>query len=229
MFGEYVNMRNGLKAILTLLAVLGLTLSASATVQYTVSNLNLVPGGPSAYGISDFDLLLTQSNGNDPGATAQALLDGVLTNLNDLLLMPGLGWDLLATFEVFDGTKQIVGAGNLGGSVLPFLLTPAGDADGDGDVDGADLSAWQQNYSPLVTPDRGFWTGDWNGDGRVDGSDLAIWQQNYSPLGLDYALELPEEPTSNDVGSAPEPASMLLLVLSVALAGPKIRRAFKKG
>ena len=221
-------MRHGLKAILTLLAVLGLTLSASATVQYTVSNLDLVPGGPSAYGISDFNLLLSQSNANDPGATAQVLLDGMLTNLNDLIL-PGLGWDLLATFEVFDGNKQIVGAGNLSGNVVPFLLTPAGDGDENGVINCGDLGIWQQHYSPLVGPDQGFWTGDWNGDGRVDCGDLAIWQQNYCPLGLAYTLALPEQPTGHETGHAPEPASLLLLVISVGLSTPKLRRAFKKG
>lgn len=215
-------MGNGFKTLLTVLAVLGLAVSASASIQYSVSDLNAVPGGPSAYGIDNFGLMWSQSI---PTATAQVILDGVLTDLNDLLL-PGSGWDLLTTFSVDNGSKQITGAGEFGGEILPFLLTPPGDADGDGDIDGADLSVWQVNYSLSVGPDRGFWTGDWTSDGIVDSRDLALWQQNYCPLGLDFTIEMP--PLGNNMGLVPEPASMLLLMLSVALAGPKIRRAFKR-
>ena len=58
-----------------------------------------------------------------------------------------------------------------------------GDADDDGDVDGADLAAWQQNYDPVGLNDNTFEMADFDGDGDVDGADLAIWQINYDPVG----------------------------------------------
>ncbi len=44
-----------------------------------------------------------------------------------------------------------------------------GDFDGDGDVDGRDMMAWQ----------RGVPSADGNSDGAIDGADLALYQQNY--------------------------------------------------
>ena len=219
-------MRDSLRPILVLLVVLALAGSAPAALQYTISDLNGVPGGPSAYGIGDFGLLWGQSCTGDPDQTAQIVVDGVLTDLNDLL-MPGSGWDLVATFAVYDTTKQVVGAGDFGGTVMPFLLTPAGDADGNGRVDGGDMAIWQQNYSPLTAPDTGYWTADWNGDNRVDGGDLAIWQQNYCPLGLECHLELADL-LGGDLDHCPEPTSLLLFVMGVAFSGRKIRQAFRR-
>ena len=79
-----------------------------------------------------------------------------------------------------------------------------GDSDGDDDVDAADLSNWQSQYSPRLSADfdlnltvggddfltwqrgqgtpagAGFADGDADEDGDVDGHDLAIWQAAYS-------------------------------------------------
>ena len=74
-----------------------------------------------------------------------------------------------------------------------------GDANGDGQVTGADLIAVQQNFgktgdSPLA--------GDSNGDGQVTGADLISVQQNFGK-----ALAAP----------VPEPATIVLLVGCLAL------------
>ena len=219
-------MKNLLRTSLTVIGVLTMAVAAFGNIHYTVSDLNNVPGGPGAYGLSDLGILGSYAVGS--GSEAQVLIDGVLTNLNDLIPADS-GWELLATFSVDDGSKEIVGAGDLGGIVTPFLLTLVGDANGSGTVDGADLGIWQSHYSPRGGTGNGFWTGDWNGDGKVDGSDLALWQQNYCPLGLSFNLELPDEGINPDPIHGPEPMSLVLLAVSVGLAGPRIRRAFKRG
>ena len=218
-------MRYVIRTAIAVVAVLGLSVSAFGGIHYTVSNLNNVPGGPTAYGLSDLGIMGMSA---DAGTTSgQVLINGVLTDL-DNLIPAGSGWDLLSALSVDNSTKQIIGAGIVAGSSAPFLLTLAGDADANGLVNGSDLSIWQQNYNPLGAPTNGFWTGDWTGDGRVDGSDLALWQQNYNPLGAAFSLELPAGQDQGPVGQAPEPMSLTLLVLSVGLVAPRIRRAFKR-
>lgn len=216
-------MRRAMKRILTVLAVLGLGISAFGSLQYTVSDLNAVPGGPIAYGL-DLGVMMGESVGAGP---AQVLVDGVLMDLNDLIPSES-GWDLLSALLVNNVNKQIVGAGSYGGTIEPFLLTLAGDANSDGMVNGTDLGIWQRNFSPLGAAGNGFWTGDWNGDGKVNGIDLGIWQRNFSPLGQTFNLGLPPgEPTGEPI-HGPEPMTMALLAISVGLVAPKIRRAMKR-
>jgi hypothetical protein len=91
----------------------------------------------------------------------------------------------------------------------------AGDATGDGLVNGADLSVWQQNYDPLGL-DAGnlFATGDWNFDGRIDGADLALWQQNYRPSLASSALP-------GDLAAIPEPGAAALLLGGLLALGAR--------
>ena len=87
---------------------------------------------------------------------------------------------------------------------VPFWVgvAVAGDANGDGKVDGADLAVWQQYYDPLGgNPANDWGKGDWNDDGKIDGADLALWQQHYDPLGSGMA-------------AVPEPATLSLLGLA---------------
>jgi len=218
-----MSMKQILEATMSMVAVLGLAVSAFGGIHYTVSNLNSVPGGPGAYGLSDLGVMGMSSEVGTPG---QVLINGVLTNL-DNLIPSGTGWDLLTALSVDNSNKQIVGTGIVGGTSAPFLLTLAGDADGNGLVNGSDLSIWQRHFNPLGGPGNGFWTGDFNSDGAVSGSDLAIWQQNFNPLGATFSIELPD--TGGDQGiSAPEPMTLTLLAISVGLAAPRIRRAFKR-
>ena len=79
------------------------------------------------------------------------------------------------------------------------------DFDGDGDVDGDDLSEWQTSYGI----DNGA---DANGDSRSDGLDFLVWQQQFgSGVSLVPAAV-----------SIPEPNSALLW--AVGLLGVVIRR-----
>ena len=94
-------------------------------------------------------------------------------------------------------------------------VTPevAGDANGDGKVDGSDVTIlagnWQKGVSDGLTA---TWEeGDFNGDGKVDGSDVTILAGNWQ-----YGVEAA-------AASVPEP-SMIVLLLSVILAGWLIRK-----
>jgi hypothetical protein len=51
----------------------------------------------------------------------------------------------------------------------------AGDANGDGYVDGSDFNIWNSNKFQAGTD---WTTGDFNGDGVTDGSDFSIWNSN---------------------------------------------------
>jgi hypothetical protein len=83
-------------------------------------------------------------------------------------------------------------------SQLP--MTP-GDFNGDGLVDSADLTAWQQHAIMAEAASRS--DGDANGDGAVDGADFLAWQQNLGPA--------PAATTANPI---PEPAAYLLLLMA---------------
>ena len=71
---------------------------------------------------------------------------------------------------------------------------------GYGAVDGADYTAWADNYSTTdsrPTWRMGGWTvGNWTDDNFTDGADYTAWADNYSPL-----------------AAVPEPATMALLAL----------------
>jgi fibronectin-binding autotransporter adhesin len=91
-----------------------------------------------------------------------------------------------------DYTLQYQGAGDLNGFTLLTVLAPgpAGDFNGDGRVDGADLLAWQRGNSP--TPNSS--------------EDLATWRANF---GLSAAT-----PATTAI---PEPASLTLLAAAAAM------------
>jgi hypothetical protein len=59
-------------------------------------------------------------------------------------------------------------------------LTPtagkAGDANGDGKVDGVDYIVWFNHYGQTIS---GAVNGDFNGDSKVDGLDYVVWMNNY--------------------------------------------------
>lgn len=92
-----------------------------------------------------------------------------------------------------------------------------GDANGDGKVDGGDLSVWQMNYSPVGSPGITLEMGDWNMDSKVDGADLAIWQMNYDPVGS-------EPPFEDPPAHAPEPLTVIGLVMGLGGLGTYLRR-----
>jgi glucose/arabinose dehydrogenase len=84
--------------------------------------------------------------------------------------------------------------------LLPLL---PGDFDADGDVDGADFTAWQTNF-PKATGAT-LAQGDADGDGDVDGADFVVWQTHFPSSGT----------TLNVV---PEPSALLLgITMAIAL------------
>jgi hypothetical protein len=85
-----------------------------------------------------------------------------------------------------------------------------GDFDGDGDVDGPDLLAWQQQLGQTGAPGA-----DGNGDGVVDAGDLALWRAQYGRRAAAATAAVPE----------PGSAALALLASSVLLGGRGSRRA----
>lgn len=87
------------------------------------------------------------------------------------------------------------------------------DFDGDGDVDGNDLTRWKNDFGKSTGAIKG--EGDADGDGDVDGSDFLSWQRQ---LGNGV-------PAAPAVGAVPEPSSVVLLAAAMAgLAVPARRR-----
>jgi hypothetical protein len=128
----------------------------------------------------------------------------------------------IAAFEIaFDPASQaLTGSAVFDNFVVRDGLV--GDYNGDGVVDGDDYDFWQATFGSTVTPGHGA---DGNADGKVDAADYVAWRVNEglslfpgaggsgsSQLGLASAL-------------VPEPASVLLLLLtSPALATLVARR-----
>ena len=82
------------------------------------------------------------------------------------------------------------------------IITPepiAGDANGDGVVDGSDVTILAGNWQQAT--DLGAAAGDFNGDGVVDGSDVTILAGNWQ-YGVDVQANL---------SSVPEPGGWMLL------------------
>jgi hypothetical protein len=80
-------------------------------------------------------------------------------------------------------------------AVLEYVA-PTADFDGDADVDGADLLAWQRGLGPAARAG-----GDANGDGAASAADLAVWQSQFG------------RPAA---AAAPEPTTLALLALAAA-------------
>jgi hypothetical protein len=82
------------------------------------------------------------------------------------------------------------------------LGTSPGDANLDGQVDGADLNDFLANFG-LTGGWRQF---DFDGDGAVDGSDFLTWERNLGAGGA-----------ASPATSVPEPSASLALVMASVL------------
>jgi len=87
-------------------------------------------------------------------------------------------------------------------STIPPLAPLRGDYDGDLDVDGDDLLAWQRTLGASVPPSSGA---DGDGDGVIDAGDLAVWKSRFGVDSNPPATWLAQV-------SVPEPATSLMLV-----------------
>ncbi len=142
-----------------------LTVSGSALLSGTI-NVTTVSGygGPTARGTVDAFTLIT-------AASVDNQLD--LVAYNGTSLNPGLqfaGANEAGTpglFRRLDVTSTTLTVSN--------YLALAGDANGDGSVDGSDFGIWNANKFRSGT---NWITGDFNGDGITDGSDFGIWNAN---------------------------------------------------
>jgi hypothetical protein len=116
-----------------------------------------------------------------------------------------------------DGAQVVIGDLDGAGSTLPIAASglqnpwdvdlfmegppkPSADFDNDGDVDGADLLAWQRGVGINDGATRA--QGDANNDGAVDAADLAEWSRSFG-----------ESPQL--VGTIPEPTTIALVGLAV--------------
>jgi len=97
------------------------------------------------------------------------------------------------------------------GTTFADVAPATSDFDGDGDVDGDDLTLWQTGFGTAGAATAG--DGDADADGNVDGRDFLIWQRQF---GFDL--------TPGAIAAIPEPGTCVLLIVGVAVAGNVMRR-----
>jgi autotransporter-associated beta strand protein len=150
--------------------------------------------------------------------TADVLVsNGATLNLNfagtdtiDSLFFAGISqaigtWGAVGSGAMFT-SPLITGTGLL--QVTTHAITPiAGDFDGNGTVDSADLAKWRADVLTGTGSDA-------NGDGRTDGADFLIWQRN---LGLSSSA-------AAAAGAVPEPATAMLVVGALLVGSLAPRR-----
>ena len=129
-------------------------------------------------------------------------------------------WALLETATMgTDYTLEYLTEGDLAGYTLLTVLAAGpvpvtGDVNGDGKVDGSDVTVlagnWQVGVDDGQTATREM--GDLNDDGRVDGADVTILAGNWQ-----YGVEA-------ETSAVPEPSVMALVLAALAMLGSVGRR-----
>jgi hypothetical protein len=164
-------------------------------LQNPVSNPS---GFPSGSGSGNGWEVLANSSGS---LAAEAYLSGAST------LAPGEAITLGALFEVGGAQDLALRYRTAGGALVDvaatYVTNDAADFDNDGDVDGADLTAWKGAYGD------GF-SADADQDGDSDGADFLAWQRGLSGSG-------------GAVVAVPEPASLMLFSCAVTGLAPFIK------
>jgi autotransporter-associated beta strand protein len=112
-------------------------------------------------------------------------------------------------------SSLITGSGTL--QVTSFVAPLAGDYDGNGTVESADLVAWQNGHG---MPDGATAAnGDGDADGDVDGNDFLVWQQN---LGMTQSTAA----SAANAAAVPEPSAAVLMLLAMGgMWGRLVRRS----
>ena len=164
------------------------------------------------------DQLNVTGTANLAGVLDVALIDAFAPNFGDtftILTAAGVVGDfdtqnLPVLAGVLDWSVQVGPTAVLLEIIANILL---GDANNDGQVNGADLVAVQANFGG-IGPADGLLLGDANDDGQVTGADLISVQQNFGNV---------LAPTGN--ASTPEPTTAIMLSLIAALARrPRLRQ-----
>ncbi len=167
---------------------------------------------------------------NNDAAFQYTMEGGALVSLDDPLeITDDFGTRVIDNTFSTTGTSLISGTGSVltltytggvnNGSLEPFafdnlilrddpLSLPDADFDGSGSVDATDLGIWKTNFGLPATATMG----DADGDGDADGADFLRWQRELSSLSQIAAI------------AVPEPASLLLLTVALALLAATCRR-----
>ncbi len=195
----------------------------SANMRDEVTGYAMTPGfGPPLNPAVDYlsDVGAYSASSSYYGTFDQA---GNVFEWNDGLLMPGstnpagvrgvMGGAFASDYS-FSWSQGWAAATASGNSVSygfrMVSLRAAGDANGDGIVDGADYTSWADQF--LTTTTLGDASGDFNGDGFVDGADYTLWADNFAPAGSATAARAA-------VFATPEPASLGLAISAILLIG----------
>jgi hypothetical protein len=93
------------------------------------------------------------------------------------------------------------------GERLEAAAEPTADFDGDGTVDGDDLSWWQSAFGPKSL--TVFPGADADGDSDADGADFLVWQR-----------QLGSAAATASTAAIPEPASFTLAFMGILAISP---------
>lgn len=113
-------------------------------------------------------------------------------------------------------TLYITAATSLYSVALNVVPALPGDFDYDGDLDGADLTAWSTGFGQTGAA----LDADANGDGAADGADFLIWQRGLGAT--------PEALPTRTGSGVPEPAAVALLLTACLAVGGRSRRGGNK-
>lgn len=128
---------------------------------------------------------------------------------NDLLLPGYISIDGIQAFDINDFSLDFDTYPDRVAITAQLNPPIAGDFDGNGVVDGADLTQWQGDYG--VNGDS-----DADGNGTSDGLDFLIWQRNFGSGST----------PSSTLAVIPEPSSVILLLVAFSvLAHPSVRKS----
>ena len=150
-------------------------------------------------------MVFDYTGGTSPGPTIAGLLD--YSYHGDLY---GVGlWDQGKFLSTTAAATGLTLGWTDSGTQVTVMATYAGDANLDGEVDGADVDIWKLNVG---TTGSGVWElADFNYDGEVDGADVDIWK-----LKVGSSLAPPPGGAGLSIGGAgvsivPEPGTLALL------------------
>jgi hypothetical protein len=189
-------------------ATTGTTIVEAGTLELAFSDQSLVLGGKVDIRNTDSTvgkLILDVAGGADPTSTIrQHLLSGLIHDSAASTFLSNGGLVTLGYFE--------------NGSLLTIKPMLAGDASGDGGVDGADFTALRSNWG--ATSGATWATGDFSFDGAVDGADFTLLRSNWGKTW--YPAET-TGPASFAGQSASEPSvssQAVSVAAIVSVAGP---------